>query len=77
LFGTENEGFCALISPIFSCIAIATVLKIGEIRVQNAKFVGKRKSLNDFNTFDFCGPRSLGSVGWDALVPGDSNYSKK
>jgi hypothetical protein len=48
LFGTESEGFCAPMKSIFSSIAIATVLKIGEIRVQNVKFVGKRKSLNHF-----------------------------
>jgi len=32
----------------FGSIAIATVLKNGEIRVQNVKFAGKRKSLNHF-----------------------------
>jgi len=32
----------------FGCIAIATEAKNGNIKMQNAKFVGKRKSLNHF-----------------------------
>jgi len=33
----------------FSSIAFATVLKNSEIRVQNVKFVGKRKVEDQFN----------------------------
>jgi hypothetical protein len=32
----------------FGSIAIVTVLKNSEIRVQNAKFVGKRKTQDEF-----------------------------
>lgn len=41
LFGTESEA-------IFNSIAIATVFKNGKIVLKNAKFVGKRKSVNHF-----------------------------
>ena len=36
----------------FNCIAIATEFKNEEIRVQNVKIAGKRKSLNEFIVYD-------------------------
>ncbi|SDE05960.1 hypothetical protein SAMN05421636_10393 [Pricia antarctica] len=52
LFGTEIFGFCALMMSFFSCIAVATEIKNEEIRVQNVKIGGIRKSLNEFIIFD-------------------------
>ena len=49
MFGTESFGFCALMKSFFSCIALATELKKEEIRVQNAKCVGKRLTEDEFN----------------------------
>jgi hypothetical protein len=50
LFGTENFGFCDLMKPFFSCIALATVLKKVKIRMQNVKFAGKIETQDEFNT---------------------------
>lgn len=48
MFGTENEGFCAVMKPFFVCIAVAAKVKNGKIRVQNAKFAGKRLTRDEF-----------------------------
>jgi len=48
MFGTENEGFCGLMKSSFGCIAIATEVKNAKIRTQNAKFVGKRLTQDEF-----------------------------
>jgi hypothetical protein len=48
LFGTENEGFCGLIEVVIFWHSRATAIKNDKIRVRNAKFVGKRNSLNEF-----------------------------
>lgn len=48
MFGTENEGFCAVLKSFFDCIAIATEAKNGKIRVQNVKFAGIRLTQDEF-----------------------------
>jgi len=48
MFGTENEGFCGLMKSFFGCIAVAAEAENGEIKTQNAKFVGKILTQDEF-----------------------------
>ncbi len=48
LSGSEKMGFCGLIKSFLSSIAIATLRKKDEIRVQNAFLQPRMKTSNEF-----------------------------